>query len=95
MIHSTHFNAESRRRKSAPISGLCVIGFSYLNENSSSSSLSFVVVIIVDIVVVVNVIIVVVIVIVKTGNRNMAATQKIERALMTSYRPSIVTFPLS
>ena len=31
----------------------------------------------------------------ETGSRNMAATQKIERALVTSYRPSIVTFPLS
>ena len=28
----------------------------------------------------------------ETGSRNMAATQKIERALVTSYRPSIVTF---
>ena len=28
----------------------------------------------------------------ETGSRNMAATQKIKRALMTSYRPSIVTF---
>jgi len=29
------------------------------------------------------------------GSRNMATTQKIERALVTSYRPCIVTFPLS
>jgi len=28
----------------------------------------------------------------ETGSRNMAVTQKIERALVTSYRPSIVTF---
>jgi len=28
------------------------------------------------------------------GSRNMAATHKIERALMTSYGPSIVAFPL-
>ena len=31
----------------------------------------------------------------ETRSRNMVATQKIERALMTSYMPSIVTFPLS
>jgi len=31
----------------------------------------------------------------ETGSRNMAATHKIERALVTSYRPSIVTFPVS
>jgi len=31
----------------------------------------------------------------ETGSRNMATIQKIERALVTSYRPSIVTFPLS
>ena len=31
----------------------------------------------------------------ETGSRNTAATQKIERALVISYRPSIVTFPLS
>jgi len=31
----------------------------------------------------------------QTGSINMAATQKIERALVTSFRPSIVTFPLS
>ena len=39
MSHTTHFDAESRRRKSAPISGVCVIGFSYLNENCSLHTL--------------------------------------------------------
>jgi len=30
-----------------------------------------------------------------SGSRNMTVTPEIKRALMTSYRPSIVTFPLS